>query len=82
MVCTESGCVNDLGISHQGRCMDRRGRKDGKRTWMLSWRDRQASIVTVSGWLGAHTVERDFPPNIREMGDSTELAYSCPCVRR
>ena len=43
---------------------------------MLSWSDRQASIVTVSGWLDTCTVERDLPPNMREMGDSTELAYS------
>ena len=43
---------------------------------MLSRSDRQASVVTLSGWLGARTVERDFPPNMREMGESTELSYS------
>ena len=48
--------------------------------WSLS--DRQASVVTVSGWLGTRTVDRDLPPNIREMGDSTEPAYSCPCCIR
>jgi hypothetical protein len=57
-------------------------RKEEKRTWMLSWSDRQGSIVTMSGWPGARTVERDLPPNMREMGDSTELAYSCPCMRQ
>jgi hypothetical protein len=53
-----------------------------KRTWMLSWSNRHASVVTVSGRLGARTVEQDLPPNMREMGDSAELAYSCPCMRR
>ena len=43
---------------------------------MLSGSDRQASIVTVSGWFGTRTVERVLPPNKCEMGDSTELAYS------
>ena len=42
---------------------------------MLSWSDRQGSIETVSGQLGVGTVERDLPPNISEIGDSTELAY-------
>ena len=53
-----------------------------KRTWMLNWSDRQSSVLTVSGWFGALTVERDLPPNMREMVDSTELAYSCPCIRQ
>ena len=52
------------------------GRKEEKQTWMLSWSDLQASMVTVSGWFGTRTVERDFPQNMRETGDSTELAYS------
>ena len=52
------------------------GRKDEKQTWMLSGSDRQASIVTVLGWFGTRTVERDLPPNRCEMGESTELAYS------
>jgi hypothetical protein len=43
---------------------------------MLSWIDLQASVVTVSGWLGARMVERDLPPNMRETGESIELAYS------
>ena len=34
----------------------------------------------MSGWPGVRTVERDLPPNMREMGDSTELAYSRPCI--
>jgi hypothetical protein len=45
---------------------------------MLSWSDRQASIVTVSGRFGGGTVERDLPPNMREIGESIELAYSRP----
>ena len=32
-------------------------------------------MVTVSGWLGSRTVDRDLPPNMCEMGDSFELAY-------
>jgi hypothetical protein len=36
----------------------------------------------ASGWFGARTVERDLPQNMREMGDSTELAYSCPSIRQ
>ena len=57
-------------------CAGRIGRKEEKQTWMLSWSNRQASIVTVSGWLGTRTVERDLPPNMREMGEFIELAYS------
>ena len=49
---------------------------------MLSLSDRQSSTVTVSGWFGTRTVEQDLPPNINEMGDLTELAYSCPCIRQ
>ena len=41
---------------------------------MLSWSDRQSSTVMVSGSYGARTVDRDLPPNMREMGDSAELA--------
>jgi hypothetical protein len=37
-------------------------------------------MVVVSGWFGTRTVERDLPPNMREMGDSTEFAYSCPSI--
>ena len=51
------------------------GRKE-KQTWMLSWSDLQASIVTASGWFGARTVKRNLPPKIRKMGESAELAYS------
>ena len=32
-------------------------------------------MVTVSGWLGSRTVDRDLPPNMCEIGDSFELAY-------
>ena len=46
---------------------------------MLSWSDRQASVVTVSGWFDTRIVLRDLPPNMREM-DVTELAYSCPSI--
>ena len=49
---------------------------------MLSLSDRQSSTVTVSGWFGTRTVERDLPPNMNKMGDLTELAYSCPCIRQ
>jgi hypothetical protein len=49
---------------------------------MLSLSNRQPSTVTVSGRFGARTVERDRPPNIREIGDSAELAYSSPCPRQ
>ena len=42
---------------------------------MLSWSDRQGSIATASGRLDMCTVERDLPPNMRKIGDSTELAY-------
>ena len=34
----------------------------------------------VSGWFGARTVERDLPSNIREMGDTSEFAYSHPSI--
>ena len=46
---------------------------------MLSLSDLQSSTVTTSGWFGARRIEQDLPPNMREMGDSTELAFSCPC---
>ena len=71
MVCTELGCTNGSEISLRGM-----RRKEEKQTWMLSWSDRQASMVTVSGWLGTRMVERDLPPNTCEMGESTEFAYS------
>ena len=44
--------------------------------WSLS--DRQDSVVTMSGWLGTRKIVRDLPQNMREMGESTELTYSCP----
>ena len=49
---------------------------------MLSWNDRQDSTVMMSGWPGTRTVERDLPPNMRDMGESIEPAYSCPSVRQ
>ena len=46
---------------------------------MSRWSDRQFSEGTGSGWFGARTGERNFPPNIRVIGDSTKLAYPlCP----
>ena len=48
---------------------------------MLSCSDCQASIVTLSGWFGTRTVERDLPPNMREM-DVIELAYLCLSIRQ
>jgi hypothetical protein len=47
---------------------------DEKRTWMLSWSDLQDLTVTMSGRPGTRMVERDIPANMREMGDSAELA--------
>jgi hypothetical protein len=41
---------------------------------MLRLSDRQSLAATMSGWFGTRTVERDLPPNMREMGDLTELA--------
>jgi hypothetical protein len=57
-----------------GHTYERKERKEGKRTWMLSLSDRQSSAVTASGWFGARTVEWDLPPNMHEMGDLTGLA--------
>ena len=51
-----------------------------KRTWMSSWSERQCSMVAVSCWFGARTVERDFPLNMRIRGDSNDSTYSLPCV--
>jgi hypothetical protein len=79
MLCTELGCKAFEGQSPRAG----RGESTSKQknqTWMLSRSDLQASILTVSGWLGTRTVERDFPPKIRETGDPTELAYSRPCI--
>ena len=73
MLCIESGCVKSLKVGHQDIRVGARGEN---LTWRWSLSDRQASVVMVSGLLGARTVERDLPPNMREMGDSTELAYS------
>lgn len=49
---------------------------------MLGWSNRQSLTVIMSGWPGfdARTVERDLPSNIREIGDLTELVYSCPFI--
>jgi hypothetical protein len=75
---TESSCECDnLEISHYWQDIHA-GRKE-TRTWMSRWSDRQFS-ETGSGWFGAPTAERNFPPNIRVVGDSTKLAYSCPCI--
>jgi len=49
---------------------------------MLSLSDRQDSKLTVSGLLGARTVKRDLPPNMREIGDSTDRTYSHPCIHQ
>ena len=37
-------------------------------------------MMTESGWFGARTVERHFPPNMRVKGDSTDAAYSWPYI--
>ena len=75
------GLRKGLEVSHgyQDIFAGRRREAEEKRTWMLSWINRQSSVVTVSDWFGEHKVERDLPPNIREMGDSTGLAYLRPC---
>ena len=49
---------------------------------MLRWSNRQFWAVMVSDWFDARTIERDLPSNMREMGDSAELAYSRPCIRQ
>lgn len=72
MVCTESDCSRSLGlVTTEGV------RNEGKRTWMSSWSDRQSSPVKESGWFGALIVERDFPPNMRVMGD-----FACSCIHQ
>ena len=80
MVCTESGCVKSLEVSHQVIRTDGKGRKE-TRTRILSLSDRQDSKLTVSGLLGARTV-RDLPLNMREIGDSTDLDYSHPRIHQ
>ena len=82
MVCTESGYAKSLEVSHQNVGVNRRGRKVGKRTWISSLSDRQSSTTTTSGRFGARMIERDFPLNIREIDDSTEFAFSCPCIHQ
>ena len=61
--------------------LQRNGKREG-RTWMSSWSDRQFSMMAVSGWFGARTVERNFPPNMRVKGDSTDTAYSWPYIHQ
>jgi hypothetical protein len=82
MLCTESGCAKELEVSHRDICEGGSGREEKRRTSMKSLSDRQASIATLSSWPGTRTVDRDLPPNMREMGDSIELAYSCSCRRQ
>ena len=81
MVCTESGCVKSLEFSHQIIRTDGKGRSETQ-TRMLSLSDRQDSKSTVVGLLGGRTVTRDLPPNILEIGDSTDLAYWHPGVHQ
>jgi hypothetical protein len=82
MVCTESGCAMGLEVSHRHRDKSVGGnrRTEEKRTCMSRQSNRQSLEVMMSGWFGTRTVKQDLPPNMREMGDSTELAYSCPCI--
>jgi hypothetical protein len=82
MVCTESGCVMGLEVGQRDKSAGVNGRREEKRTCMSSRSIRQFSVVTVSGWFGTRTVKRDLPPNMREVGDSTELAYSCSRIRQ
>ena len=55
---------------------------ENKPTWMLSRSIRQFRVMMVSHWLGAGAIERDLPPNRREMCDSTEPACSHPSIRQ
>jgi hypothetical protein len=66
--------VGLLDVSHKDICVG--GWEKGKRTWMSRWSDRQSSMMTASGLSGARTVERNFPPNMRIRGDSTDSTYS------
>ena len=65
---------DSFDVSNQDISVEETGK--GKRTKMSSWSDRQFSMVTVSGWLGARTVKRYFPPNMRIRGDLADSAYS------
>ena len=65
---------DSFDVSNQDISVEEMGEE--KRTRMSSWSDRQFSMVTVSGWFSARTVERNFPPNMRIRGDSTDSAYS------
>jgi hypothetical protein len=57
-----------------------RRRKEETRTWMSRWSDRQPFVGIGSDWFSVGTGERNFPPNIRVIGDSTKLAYPCPWI--
>ena len=58
-------------VSHQDIWQN----EEGNRTWISSWSGRQSSMVTLSGWFGARKIERNFPPNMRIRGNSTD-SYS------
>jgi len=75
-VSTESGC-EEFGVSHHWQDIHADGtrRKEEIRTRTSRWSDRQTSVVTTSGLFDVRTNKRDFPPNIRVIGDSTNLAY-------
>jgi hypothetical protein len=77
----ESSCGQSPEVSHRRDTRaDSTRRKEKTRTWMSRWSDRQSSIETGSGWFGPRTGERNFPPKIRVIGDSANLAYPCPCI--
>jgi hypothetical protein len=63
----------DKSVGLGSRWYVKEGRDNGSR---CSCSDRQPSTVTMSDWPAM----RNFPSNICEMGDLTELAYLCPCI--
>ena len=79
MVRIESCCGQNLEVSHRRDIRADSTRKETW-TWMSRWIDRQSRVVTTSGMFGVRICEQIFPPNIRVIGDSTKLAYSCPRI--
>ncbi|KAI0280774.1 hypothetical protein BGY98DRAFT_932404 [Russula aff. rugulosa BPL654] len=73
-----SHCGQSLEVSHHRDIRaDSTRREVETRTRMSRWSDRQSCVRTRSGWFGAWKGERNFPLNMRDVGDSTKLAYSC-----
>jgi hypothetical protein len=76
----ESYCGQSPEVGHQDIRADSTRRKEETETWVSRWSDRQSSVGTrvelVWRAIG-RSGDRNFPPNIRVIGDSTKLAYSC-----